>query len=186
MNTLGRVLLLVWVPLVMIVIGLLMVNHTIAMPSPDRPELLQAALLELDEGPDVTVHIIYANCSCTDLLVEHLISRRANPSELVLYVGEPRPSHTALSTSGFKVIRLLPGELETKLGLEAAPVLLALRGGTLAYAGGYFRYPAAVRPLDVSIVQRIDQGEAVKGLPIFGCAVSPRLQRQVDPLGLQR
>ena len=68
-------------------------------------------------------------------------------------------------------------------GLIAAP-LLVLASAELDYVGGYYAVPAAVSPRDEAIARAVAPHEPVEPLPIYGCAVSPALQDQVDPLGL--
>jgi hypothetical protein len=56
--------------------------------------------------------------------------------------------------------------------------------GKLGYAGGYYDNPAAVTPLDERIHAQFLAHSRIDELPVFGCAVSPRLQKTLDPLHL--
>jgi hypothetical protein len=175
----GRAFLALWVPAVVVVFGLLMVNHTVAMPSPTRLDRIEHALLrDADPGTDHVVHVIFADCSCTDLLVDHLAARGPEPGrvEVVWFVGPKKPRHAALSAAGFPLVTLHADDLAERLDLRAAPVLLAVHDGALAYAGGYFGTPAAVRPLDVGLLDAVARGERPDPLPVFGCAMDPALQ----------
>lgn len=56
--------------------------------------------------------------------------------------------------------------------------------GRVRYLGGYYDHPSASNPLDLRLREALDRGERVAPLPIYGCAVSPRLREAFDPLGL--
>ena len=69
--------------------------------------------------------------------------------------------------------------------LEAAPVLAAFDAtGRLRYVGGYYAHPSTVSPLDEKIYAQLATAASPEPLPVFGCAVSARLQKSVDPLGI--
>lgn len=185
---LGRAFLAIWAPLSVTVIGLLMVNHTVAMPSPSDLQRLRSGVDALrGDAERITIHVIYAGCSCTDRLIDHLIARGAGPGpELVFFVGQPLQRHLGLSEAGYQLVLTDDGALRDQLSIDAAPVLIEVAQGQLSYVGGYFRYPAAVRPLDVSLRHAVDAGQRPEPLPVFGCAVTPELAARLDPLGLQR
>lgn len=180
-DRLGRAVLLVWAPLAAAVVGLLMVNHTVAMPGPEDAELLNARLAELRDG--AVVHVVAEGCSCTDRLFQHLVER-GGEGEHLLYVGSRSDRVELARAAGYVVESIHPEDLARRWGLRAAPVLLVGGRGVL-YAGGYFRRPAALVPRTEEILTAIDAGEPPPGLPVFGCAVETELRRAADPLGLQ-
>jgi hypothetical protein len=133
------------------------------------------------------VHVIYERCSCTERLFAHLVARRAfaDAEELVLFVGEDAARRDAVIGAGYRYASIAPDDLFAAFGLEAAPVLFAFDArGRLRYAGGYFDHPSTSKSLDESLYARVAAGEAPKPLPLYGCAVSRRLQDSVDPLGI--
>jgi len=185
---LGLLLLALWAPTTVAVVGLLMVNHTLAMPDPDDLGRLRRGLARLAPAADRrVVHVIGAHCSCTDRLVDHLIARGASPDhpELVVFAGPMRPRHKPLGDAGYRIEHTTPEGLAEQLSIRAAPVLLIEDDGGLRYVGGYFRTPAAAVPVEERLVDAVWQGLAPAPLPIFGCAVEPALRAQLDPLGLQ-
>ncbi len=186
-SKIAAVVLLIWAPTTIVITSLLMVNHTIAMPMPSDLQQVEHGLVDWLGRGDAVVHILYANCSCTDRLVDHLVERGPTLAEreVVLFVGTPRPTHERLAEVGFEWHQWSQHELTERIGVEAAPLLVVRQSNRMDYVGGYFRFPAATRPLDVSIIANTTDGEPPKPLPIFGCAVSPRLRAAVDPLGLQ-
>ncbi len=186
---LGWVLIGAWVLLALVGIASLGVSHTAPMPGPTPEQRLTSALLALRERPRMPflVHVIYARCSCTERLFKHLVERRALPgmSETILFVGDDAAKQARAKAAGYRFSTVTPAELQRRYGLEAAPVLFAFtREGELAYAGGYFDKPAAVWALDERIVAEVQRGAPAEPLPVYGCAVSPELQKTVDPLGI--
>jgi hypothetical protein len=68
-------------------------------------------------------------------------------------------------------------------GLEGTPILAIFdSAGNLHYAGGYYDHPSAVNPLDEDIHLRFLAHTSSEALPVFGCAVSPRLKKSLNPL----
>jgi len=185
----GRALIAAWLALSLLGIASLGVSHTAPMPQPTPAERLTHALLEMRASPGsmLLVHVIYAHCSCTERLFNHLIERRALPGvdEAILFVGEDAAKKARARKAGYRFATVTASELAARFGLEVAPVMFAFtREGRLAYAGGYFDRPAAVVALDERIVSEVQHGAPAEPLPVYGCAVSPELQKSVDPLGI--
>jgi hypothetical protein len=186
---LGWTLIAAWLGLALLGIASLGVSHTAPMPKPTPEERLTRALLALRERPRMPflVHVIYSRCSCTERLFRHLVSRKAMAGldEAIVFVGVDAAKQASARAAGYRFTTVTPNELVSRFGLEAAPVLFAFTpDGRLAYAGGYFDKPAAVVALDERIVSEVEQGAPAEPLPVYGCAVSPELQKEVDPLGI--
>jgi hypothetical protein len=185
----GRALIAGWLGLALLGIASLGVSHTAPMPKPTPEERLTHALLDLRAKPGsmLLVHVIYGRCSCTERLFRHLVQRRALPDmdEAILFVGDDAAKREAARKAGFRFATVTAAELEARFDLQVAPVLFAFaRDGRLAYAGGYFDRPAAVVALDERIISEVQRGAPAEPLPVYGCAVSPELQKSVDPLGI--
>ncbi len=186
---LGKSLIAGWVVIALIGLASLSLSHMAAMPEPDDAARLTRAMLTLrqDATRRFLVHVIYADCSCTQRLFTHLVARGAFPGaeEIVLFVGEDTAKRRAAAHAGFRFTNVSSTDLAARFGLEAAPVLMIFSvSGRLDYVGGYFNHPAALFPLDETIYAQLKKGTTPASLPVFGCAVSPRLQKSVDPLGL--
>ena len=111
--------------------------------------------------------------------------RFQNAEEVILFVGEDAKKKVLAERAGFQFAAISASELVLKFGLEAAPVLIVVDStGQLLYVGGYYDHPAAITPLDERIHAQLAKREGVEPLPVFGCAVSARLQKSLDPLGL--
>jgi hypothetical protein len=185
----GWALIAVWLALALLGIASLGVSHTAPMPKPTPEEHLTRALLALRDRPSMPflVHVIYARCSCTERLFKHLVDRKALPglAETILFVGDDVAKQARAKAAGYHFSTVTPTQLKQRYDLEAAPVLFAFtREGRLVYAGGYFDKPAAVWALDERIIAEVRRGAQADPLPVYGCAVSPELQKTVDPLGI--
>lgn len=185
----AKLFIVAWIVVVSVALGSLGVTHLAAMPRPDDEARVARAALALrrDASSDFLVHVIYSGCSCTARLFAHLVGRKPFPGakELILFVGDDSAKREAAERAGYSFRSVTTDEIGSTFGLEVAPVMLAFdTSGALRYIGGYFDKPAAVTALDGQIRQRILAGASPDPLPVFGCAVSARLQRKVDPLGV--
>jgi hypothetical protein len=185
----GKSMLVVWIAITMIGLAALSVKHMASLPDSADEVLLTRAMLQLRKGSNgnFLVHVIYAQCSCSRALFAHLLTRRPFPGaeEAILLVGTGTEKREAAERAGFTFLQISAQELVSRFGLEAAPVLIAIgAGGQLRYVGGYFAHPAAITPLDRSIYLKIGTDERIDSLPVFGCAVSSRLEKALNPLGL--
>ncbi len=186
---LGKLLLAGWVIVTLAGLAFLSLGHIAAMPAPDGEARLTRELLALRRDPSRSffVHVIYAGCSCTERLFGHLTGRARFPGadELVLFVGEDPAKRLSAERAGLRFVTASPSDLAARYGIEAAPVLIAFdAAGRLRYLGGYYNHPSTIFPLDEKIHAQLAQGAAPQPLPVFGCAVSPRLQDSVDPFGI--
>lgn len=180
------VVLALWAAVVVALGAQLMVAHAVALPPPTQTARLQAGLREL--GPAAgrqLVHVIPGRCSCTRRLLAHLARRGPRPGwhERILVADGPVGLAAAAAAAGFEV-RAVTGGWLAALGVEGAPLLVALVDGELAWVGGHFDAPAAVHPRDQAVVTALEAGGAPRPLPVFGCAVAPALARRLDPVGL--
>jgi hypothetical protein len=190
-DRIGRWLLTGWAMVALVVVAALSVKHLAPLPEPDDAALLTRAALPLRRSPneDFLVHVIYADCSCARALFSHLVARGPFPGaeELILFVGADAGKQAAAERSGFEFTTISAQDLATRFGLEAAPVLIMFnRAGKLRYAGGYYAHPATIHPMDERLHAQLAAAGKIEPLPVFGCAVSARLQKALDPLNLDQ
>jgi hypothetical protein len=184
----GKSMLAAWMVVTLVGLAALSLKHMASLPEPADEALLTRAMLQLRRSStgNFLVHVIYAECSCARALFAHLVARRPFPGaeEAILFVGaDPRKQESA-KRAGFAFTTVSAQELAFRFGLEAAPVLIVFdSAGRLRYAGGYYSHPAAISPLDERIYAQVAAGANVEPLPVFGCAVSSRLQKSLNPLG---
>lgn len=132
-----------------------------------------------------TFHVLYSGCRCSRQISTHLIERRpvSNRQELVLVVGEDTELIRDLTAGGFAVRSLGEQEAAERYGLNAAPWLVILSPeGKVAYSGGYSDRPVSGSIQEEQIWQRLTRGERVDPLPAYGCALSTKLRRRLNPL----
>ena len=190
-DKIGKWLLAIWVPIVIIVISAQMFNHLVSLPSPEIDDSFSQGLSSLAKSPlegDQThyvFHFISQDCSCTAGLLKHLWKRRSlrGFQEKVFYLGEDVIEPKALNSR--YQFESIDQKFLASLNIAAVPLLVVLDDSKrLIYSGGYFRYPAAVNSLDKEIFQGIIEGKTIESLPLFGCATDPKLQEALDPLGI--
>jgi hypothetical protein len=186
---LGKALLAGWLIVALAGLSFLSLGHIAPMPAPGDEAGIGRALLgqRRDAARSFFVHVIYAGCSCTQRLFTHLVQRARleGADEMVLFVGEDADKRLAAERAGLRFVSMPAAEFTARYGIEAAPLLVAFDAkGRLRYLGGYYNHPSTLRPLDESIGAQVANGAAPEPLPVFGCAVSPRLQDSLDPFGL--
>ncbi len=171
----------------MVVLGAgLLARHVVALPTPAPSAMLGASLRVLRNAQNqdrwLAVHVLYAECRCSQRIVDHLLSsaRPGDWSETVLWIGHPDPS--PLLEERFDVRRIGPADL-ARYGVESAPMLIALDpSGRVRYAGGYTERKQGPVIDDLRILRAAQRPDVVASLPVFGCAVSRRLQRLFSAL----
>ena len=200
----GRLALGAWAVGIVVIGAFLMAGHLVSLPTPSlanastnrRLEATLAARPAADQGRWSATHVLYQACGCSTRVLAHLVDRRARPDliETVVYVHEGDPEGASLLATdaekirgaGFRFEPLTPVELEQRYEVEAAPMLVvADPQGHVRYAAGYTDRSGAKQIDDVTIVDHLRSGQAVRPLPVFGCAVSHRVQEAIDPLGLK-
>jgi len=149
------------------------------VPLGSRVQQLASAMGALRKGgsDNFVIDVIAAQCSCTQRLFDHLLARGPllSAEELILFVGADDAKAQAARRAGFRFKSITAEGLNAQYGLEAAPIFVQMdTRNRLRYLGGYYNHPAAIVALDENISAKIESGEAVPPLPIFGCVVRAR------------
>lgn len=177
-----------------------MAGHLVSLPVPKVTDSRLRS--SLGAGPDVVQgrwsahHVLYQSCGCSQRVLAHLLERRARPDlvETVVYVRDPSSSDVAerdevsakVRVAGFGFEASTPAELESRYAVESAPFLLVGDGsGGVRYAGGYTERSGSKQIEDIAIIDGLKAGRKMGPLPVFGCAVSSRVQEAIDPLRLK-
>ena len=189
----ARVALALWVPGVSLVLVTQMIPHWVPLPAPSlaaqRPARALASLLDAQGRAGwQRVHVLYADCGCSQRVLEDLLERAhgAASSDFLLLVGEADDQAARARAAGLPHARVTPAALEARFGLVAAPLLLVLDPERrLVYSGGHTDRKRGLDLRYEAISDRLEAGESVESLPAFGCAVSRELQQRLDPLGLK-
>jgi hypothetical protein len=170
---------------VMLVAGAgLLARHVVALPAPAQDTRLSRTLGELRQGRSgwLAVHVLYAECRCSQRIVTHLTStpRPAGWHEVVLWTGKGDPP--AALARAFDVRRSSTEDLARR-GLESAPLLAVLSpSDRVSYVGGYTDRKQGPDIRDGQIFAEAQRGGGPKALPVFGCAVSERLKSALAAL----
>ena len=177
----ARLAVAVWFGTMLVLGAGLLAKHVVALPAPTNSERLSKSLssLRASKAQDqwLAVHVLYAECRCSQRIVAHLIStvRPSGWQEVVLWVGNGAPD-LALERA-YRVKRLTSVEL-ARLGVDAAPLLVVLDPQNhVRYTGGYTDRKQGPVIEDVRILAQARRADTLASLPVFGCAVSDRLKR---------
>ena len=198
-RALGASVLAIWAMAVLVVGAALMVPHVIALPAPahddGRLALAMRSLPGAVPGRWTALHVLYQDCGCSARVFARLIGRhaRADLNEEVLFVRDaPRADADVEQTAqrargaGFHFQSVTPAELQQRYAIESVPLLVvADAGGQVRYSGGYTEKSGAVEVEDAEIIDGVRAGRTIQPLPVFGCAVSSRMQEAIDPLRLK-
>jgi hypothetical protein len=191
---LGQVLFIAWIPVAATVGASLMSGHWTTLPTPaaedDRLPLALAELRSTDDPPAwMIVHVLYAACSCSGRVVEHLLVDPRPPGldEKILWIGSEPQLDARVEAGPMPIVHLTPQELDDRFAIEGAPLLLVVDPqGVIRYRGGYTDRKQSLAIRDIEIIERLRSEAEVTSLPLFGCAVSDRLRDLLDPFGVRR
>ncbi len=181
------------IPLLLVLVATLMVGHWVILPKPSSNDLqLRGELQKLRGSGEgevwLGVHVLYSDCGCSRRVLTHLFEtkRPSGIAEKLLLVGAHPEFEAGARRAGLEVRVMRPRELKEVYGLEAAPLfIVADPGGELRYIGGYTERKRGLAIRDLEIIKSLQDREQVGELPLFGCAVSQRLQDMLDPIGLK-
>lgn len=189
----ARGALCLWAVVAFVVTGSLASAHEYTLPHPERsdPQLnaaLAAQRTPADTGRFSVTHVMYAACSCSQSIIDHLEERgaRKDVAEHVVLVGQDAELSARIARAGYRLDNIEPAALKQRYGLEAAPVLIiADARGQIAYMGGYTKQKQGLDIRDTVLIDELLAGKHTTELPLLGCAVSRALQRLIDPFGLK-
>lgn len=182
----GRSVLAAWFVGMVVVGAGLLAKHLVALPTASAADVapaMNALRTDSERGQWLAVHVLSADCRCSRRVAEHLAQseRPSDWKEVVLWVGDG-PIDVHLDPAHFDVRHLSVADLVTT-GVEAAPSLILVDpNGKVRYSGGYTDRKQGAFVADLKILRAVHEGESVAPLPLFGCAVSERLQSQLASL----
>jgi hypothetical protein len=185
-RSIARIAVATWFGAMLLLGAALLAKHVVALPVPEKDARLARSVATLRvpaaQGKWLAVHVLYAECRCSQRVVAHLIStaRPKDWDETVLWVGKATPD-PALSEH-YHVKKITSTEL-ARLGIEAAPLLVVLDPQDhLHYAGGYTTRKQGPVIDDLRILDAAQHPGPLESLPVFGCAVSDRLKQELSIL----
>lgn len=189
----ARPALALWAIIGFVIIGALAIAHDATLPRPPRakPELVRALAARTtvaERGRYTVTHVLYAECTCSQRILDHLAQRgaRRDVSESAILIDPGPELVQRLQAAHYRVETLTPLELQARYAIESAPLLIvADPAHQIRYLGGYTEHKQALDIRDDAIIDSVLAGRDEADLPLFGCAVSERLQKMLDPLGLK-
>src|ERR1700722_17988852 len=101
----------------LLVSATLLGRHLLPLPRPAADDALARSMATLREpesaGRWMTVHVLYAECPCSQRIAEHLLAsdRPKDVTEHVLVVGKNAELESKLSSRGFHVTGVEPADL---------------------------------------------------------------------------
>ena len=175
-----------------ILVSVLLGSSLTALHAPFRAKAAGTARLAPEFAPDPgwrAIHVLSASCQCSMGVAQHLLERGTMPGlqEAVLLAGSNNNLRARLSAAGFRTFAVSGEKLAETYGLAGAPWLVLISpSGAVVYQGGYASDVSARSGYqDVHLLTQAERGERPEPLPVFGCALSRRLQRATDPLALK-
>lgn len=189
----GQLVFAAWCLVLLVAVGSLMAGHWYTLPRPEPGDPRLARGLNALRGPTegdhwLAAHVLYAECRCSRRILDHLLQSR-RPEwvvEKIVLVG-PHPEYERRArAAGFVVEIVGKAELAERFGLVAAPLLAIVNPtGSVVYSGGYTDRKQGPNIRDIELIEQARRTGAASELPLFGCAVSARLQELLDPLRLK-
>jgi hypothetical protein len=164
-----------------------MVGHVMPLPRSEQASVASGvSTLKAVVGPSdiVVFHFVDSKCRCSRRVVDGLVSRRpmSGVVEHVVLVDDDGLG-ARLRTAGFVVTPIPAKDLESRFGVRGAPLLLVVgRRDEVLYEGGYTDRKQAFALEDKRIVAEVLEGRRPSALPMFGCAVSTKLNRERNPM----
>jgi len=131
-------------------------------------------------------HVLGQGCKCSKIVYEYLLRRgpRADVLESVVVLGDMQEESTRLTQKGFYVEKKEARSLASEKAVGVPFLLITSGKGEALYAGGYASSMIKDNTplLDLQILDSLRGGKSAQELPIFGCAISQRIQSLIDPL----
>lgn len=182
-----------WAPLALLIGASLMVGHWNTLPRPRTEDSSLSRSLGSLRRPGeheswLATHVLYSECRCSVRILTHLFERKpvSGVVEKILLVGEKAEYVERGRAAGFEVKVVSASELADRFHIQAVPLLVVQDASdAVRYLGGYTDRKQGPDIRDASIIRDLVNGGARRELPLFGCAVSQKLQALLDPLGLK-
>lgn len=170
--------------------GILLGRHLLALPSPPPtdPVLAHEVHALAPPGKTAVLHVLSTECRCSQRIAAHLTTttRPAGVTETVLLLGDDPALEKRLASRGFVVKHATDESLARTWHVPAVPLLVvSAPDGSLPYVGGYTTTKQGYEIHDLELIAAAAHGRPTP-LPLYGCAVSEGLKRDLDPTGALR
>ncbi|MCI5065534.1 hypothetical protein MRY87_07410 [bacterium] len=183
------VLFFAWAVLCLALGSILMVKHIIPLPVAFIPSQSFLSSVANSNEPLNVVHVLTEGCKCSAVISRYLVERGplSGVRERVLYAAKSDAAIEPFREAGFETELLRSEGQIASYGITASPMFVVVNGaGEQLYTGGYserlLRHSGQVK--DRQIIAGLAKGDSFSALPVFGCAVSKKLKKMVDPIGI--
>jgi hypothetical protein len=192
-RALAKVVFWAWAPIAIAIGATLMLGHWYTLPRPttaDSSLAMALGSLRTDDERDVwlATHVLYSECRCSGRILTHLFERGPlhGVAEKILLVGANVEYERRGRAAGFAVKVVSARELADEFHVQAVPLLVVQDPSNgVQYLGGYTDRKQGPDIRDTSVIRDLIAGQKRRELPLFGCAVSEKLQALLDPLGIR-
>lgn len=171
----------IWIAGITLVMGSLSALHNVSF----FPDTTLRSSVSPQEKWTLT-HVLGQGCKCSKIVYEYLLQRgpRSDVFESVVVLGDMPEESTRLSQKGFHVEKKEARSLASEKAVGVPFLLITSGKGEALYAGGYASSMIKENTplLDLQILDSLRGGKSAQELPIFGCAISQRIQSLIDPL----
>ncbi len=179
----------IWSAIALLVMSSLMAGHWLSLPHPGVGHTFPVES-PLDDTKVSAFHFLYADCPCSQRVLDHLLERDCvpNANETIVLIAKSGQDSKCLVTPkrGFELEVVTPEALMRKYRIESAPLLVVVNHKSrIVYSGGYTSRKQGPDIQDEAIIAGLSTGSEPEQLPVFGCAVSAELQQLLDPLRLK-
>lgn len=136
------------------------------------------------------IHLLGGECKCSEYITDYLVSRKpqANVLEKIVIFDDLKMFAPRLKRAGYEV------EVQdySQMKIEDAPVgipllLVVSPAGRVVYEGGYS--DQMINPTtefqDLNKLKDATNNREVASLPAYGCAISKKYKKWLDPMGLK-
>lgn len=134
-------------------------------------------------------HVLGEGCKCSQQVYKYLLERgpQKDVAENVVILGSMKEEEGRLAARGFKVLHRDAREIASEKAVGVPFLLITSPRGEAVYAGGYTSHTIKEKtPLyDLKILASLQGGKPSEEFPIFGCAVSQRIQSLMDPFSFK-
>lgn len=147
------------------------------------------SLASKNSGTWTMTHVLGEGCKCSHQVYLYLLERgpQKDLSENVVVLGSMKEEEQQLSARGFKILHRDAREIASEKAVGVPFLLITSPKGEAVYAGGYSSHTIKEKtPLhDLKILASLQGGKPSAEFPIFGCAVSHRIQTLMDPFSFK-
>ena len=140
------------------------------------------------------IHFLGGECKCSEFLTEYLVERGPShefSEKIIIFddLSDKKSFYKKLKKKGFNVQKLDYDKTSIENKPEGIPLLvIATPDGRVKYEGGYSNQMlnpfSKIKDLELAKSHMNDEKD-IKSLPAYGCYMSKKYKKWLDPVGLK-